>query len=127
MAVALTACSSSDDPGETAGKDSTTSSTEPVSTTEERPKAASTTAPPHAEQLTRASVGDAWPFTVDDGTLRCEAPGSVVFVSSGKSYAVNGTARTHTDYPDVDEIWADDPAGGKKNIGPMIQRGLALC
>ena len=31
-------------------------------------------------------------------------------------------------FKDIEPIWADDPETGlKKNIGPIIDRGLALC
>jgi hypothetical protein len=55
-------------------------------------------------------------------TLRCEGDAVTFDTTDGDTYAVNGTAKTTTDYPDIDPIWADDPAlaGLKKNIGPLI-------
>jgi hypothetical protein len=42
-------------------------------------------------------------------------------------YAVNGLAKGQG-FKDIEPIWADDPETGlKKNIGPIIDRGLALC
>ncbi len=47
----------------------------------------------------------------------------------GTTYAVNGTAKTHTDYPGIEAIWADDPdvEGLKIDIGPVLDAGLLLC
>lgn len=131
LAAIVGACSS--DTAKEVGTEGTTRTTAEATattTTSTRPKATTTAKPKTAEPLTRADLGDAWPFTVEAGTLRCEGGSSVVFVADGKSYAINGTARSQTDYPDVDRIWADDPRPGygpKKDIGPIIDRGLKLC
>lgn len=73
-----------------------------------------------------------WPFTVDYATLLCNkgADGErVLVVADREMYALNGTAKASKLYPPFDAIWADDPngAGLKVNIGPMIDRGVALC
>ena len=73
-----------------------------------------------------------WPFTVDSATLFCTkgADGErVTVVANREMYALNGTAKSSKLYPPFDAIWRDDPngAGLKINIGPMIDRGLALC
>ena len=82
----------------------------------------------HAERVKRSDYGDAWPLTVDSGTLRCEGAGAVVFVApDGTEYGVNGMA---SKYADIDPIWvAPDPSlpNLRKSIGPLIERGLALC
>ncbi len=81
------------------------------------------------QQVSSADFGNDWPLTVDSGVLACEGGAAVTFTApDGTTYAVNGTARTVTDYPDIDPIWADT-AGPlpKKNIGPLIDLGLALC
>lgn len=79
--------------------------------------------------ITRADFGADWPLTVDEGVLTCEGAGAVYFTGEGTRYAVNGLARTQKDAPDIDPIWADDPSveGLKKDIGPLIDRGLELC
>jgi hypothetical protein len=79
--------------------------------------------------VSRSTLGDKWPLTVDSGVLSCVDPMSVVFETSGRRYAVNGAAKTKTGLPPVDAIWADNPsvAGLKKDISPLIDRGLALC
>jgi hypothetical protein len=43
------------------------------------------------------------------------------------TYAVNGLAEGSGKYANIDSIWADAPGGLKKNIGPLIDRGLQLC
>lgn len=87
-------------------------------------------------RITRQEYGDQWPFTVDEGVLSCKKIGyvgnvelhEVLFTTNGVTYAVNGTARSNKAYADVREIWADDQysIGPKKNIGPIIDRGLSL-
>lgn len=76
--------------------------------------------------VTRSMLGDAWPLTVEEGVLRCEPPGAIIFETGGVDYGVNGLA---ADFADLDPIWAADPSGvsPKKNIGPLIERGQALC
>ena len=94
---------------------------------------ASLTGSPRREIITKAEYGDRWPLTVERGTVECVPAFSVIFHTGGVTYAVNGWAMTNTDYPDVREIWLDDPdadraaRGLKINIGPIIDRGLALC
>lgn len=84
---------------------------------------------PVGAPVSQAEFGDAWPLTIDRGTLRCEPPGAVVFqASDGSDYGVNGIALSQG-YPEIDPIWADDPDPlvPKKSIGPLLDRGLALC
>ena len=77
-------------------------------------------------QVSRADFGNDWPLTVESGVLACEGAGAVTFTTGGTTYAVNGLAQRT--YPEIDAIWADAPGPPpKKNIGPLIDRGLALC
>jgi hypothetical protein len=78
--------------------------------------------------VSRADFGDEWPLTVGSGTLSCDGD-AVTFTTGGTTYGVNGTARTLNEWPDIDPIWAKDPSGlaPKKDIGPLIDRGLDLC
>jgi hypothetical protein len=83
--------------------------------------------PSKSERVTRAQFGDEWPFTVDGGVLRRYPIGGVTFKANGTEYAVNGLAKGQG-FKDVKEIWADDPETGlRKNIGPIIDRGLELA
>ena len=81
----------------------------------------------------RSDYGEAWPLTIDRGTLRCEPPGTVVFTApDGTQYAVNGMAEGQQGLADIEPIWRDDPdppAGAdlKVSIHPLIERGLELC
>ncbi|KLO45365.1 hypothetical protein ABH37_00790 [Mycobacterium haemophilum] len=74
-----------------------------------------------------------WPLTVSEGTLACHPLGAhlgrVTFTSGGTTYWVNGTAKAAHKYADLDDIWRDNPdiPGTKINIGPLLDRGLALC
>ena len=78
-------------------------------------------------EVSRADFGKKWPLTVSSGTLSCKEPGQVFFETGGTVYTVNGMAATMTDLPEIDPLWKDAPHGLKKNIGPLIQRGLSLC
>jgi hypothetical protein len=98
------------------------------SSTPTEPTDASATQP-NPGAVGRADFGKDWPLTVESGVLSCEGAGAVYFTTGGLRYAVNGLARGIHDAPDIDPIWAKDPSGTvpKKNIGPLITRGLQLC
>ena len=66
-------------------------------------------------------------LTVDGGTLACEGAGAVTFTVGGTTYAVNGMASGNGQWPDIDPIWAKGSDTPKKDIGPLIDRGLQLC
>ena len=81
--------------------------------------------------MTQAEFGNDWPFSVPEGTLRCEGSegsGSVTFEAGGTVYGSNGTAKGKG-LPGIEPIWVADPAipGTKKSVGPIITRGLQLC
>jgi hypothetical protein len=86
-------------------------------------------------QISRADMGVRWPLTVDEGRLTCIGSGhagEVVFVApDGTNYALNGTANSQlTHVANINKIWANDPRlgpGAKKDIGPLINRGLKFC
>lgn len=109
----------------------------PTAVPTEAPTEAPTTVPTEARptgQITRADYGDAWPFTVEAGQVRCmhmRGPGSneVVFIAEGTAYAINGTAKGTKQYADVAPIWLDNPkaAGLKVSLQPILDLGLALC
>jgi hypothetical protein len=104
------------------------------------------------QEVSSADLGENWPLTVERGTLVYEEPGAVLFVYEGTTYHLNGLAkgiekRDHRGWKDIDPLWAHDPDAEplerpadwdeeeegpwedypwKRNIGPLIQRGLAL-
>lgn len=78
-------------------------------------------------EVARSDFGNAWPLTVGGGTLRCTGAGAVTFEAEGTVYEVNGLAGTQNLGADIDPIWEDAGHGLKKNIGPLINRGLKLC
>jgi hypothetical protein len=92
---------------------------------------------PNEVRITRQDFGEDWPFTVDEGILAFRATGelstgeqvgAVTFTVNGKTYGVNGIAMGHKQYADITAIWAPHPTikGARKNIGPVIDRGLRL-
>lgn len=78
--------------------------------------------------------GENWPLRVERGKLACEQ-NAVTSEADGIIYAING--RTQTENNRNGSGWANsknirryDPQGamyGLIDIGPLIQRGLALC
>ena len=87
---------------------------------------------PNETKISKQEFGNDWPFTVDEGILACKGSGGVgevVFTANGASYAVNGVAKGTKKYRPIEEVWAENPTvpGTKKNIGPIIERGLKLC
>jgi len=85
--------------------------------------------PSNERFVTAEQFGDAWPLTVESGTLRCERGIIVVFVHNGQRYAMNGTARRADGVLPTEEIWKNNPElpGTKIVITPLIQAGLELC
>ncbi|MGA1838222.1 hypothetical protein VD659_14975 [Herbiconiux sp. 11R-BC] len=87
--------------------------------------------------LVSTDFGDAWPLTTPFAVVHCEeqtVDGRVLQLVTletpdGKAFAVNGTARDHSDLPDILPIWAEDPDvdGLRVDISPVIDAGLALC
>ncbi|KGJ80407.1 hypothetical protein GY21_02855 [Cryobacterium roopkundense] len=87
--------------------------------------------------LVSIDFGDDWPLTTPYVVVRCEEKTvdgrSLQLVTldtpDGTEYAVNGTARDHTDLPDISPMWAADPDvdGLKIDISPVIDAGLGLC
>jgi hypothetical protein len=101
---------------------STTTPIEPEPEPEPKPEPE-----PEPGHISRSDMGKKWPLKVDSGELACDGSngfGAVTFTApDGTVYAVNGSASAR----DIGPIWANHPSIGKKNIGPLIERGLALC
>ncbi|WP_170981105.1 DUF2511 domain-containing protein [Mycolicibacterium sp. CR10] len=70
-----------------------------------------------------------WPLTVDEAVLKCQGDNLVTVVAGGLEYALNAAAFAQTDLPDAEEISIPNPdnSGLHLDVGPLIQRGLALC
>lgn len=81
-----------------------------------------------------------WPFTVNSGTLECRndvRSKEVIFHANGKTYSVNGAAKTNKKYSDWTEILrrrkdADpslsfDGKGLLFSSSEIIEKGLSLC
>lgn len=107
----------------TAGSDATSS---PATT------GTATTEPPDPGFISETTFSEPWPFTVEDGTVRCFPGSAVVFVTGGEIHAVNGLARGRAEnegWLEVEPIWREDPdmPGTRINIGPVIDLGLSLC
>ncbi len=109
----------------------------------------------NSRYLTEVEFGEDWPLTVATGTVRCLTDiggGAVVFDAAGRRYAVNGTAKSAAKkqgFADIRPIWAEDTSLAqrfaeetgvtveeaqsqlgpplKKNIGPILDAGLAQC
>jgi len=108
-------------------------------------QALSTAAHANDRTVSRSQFGDEWPFTVEEGTLRC-SDNEVTFSTNGVQYAVNGSAKS-AGYASMDTIWQPnteliqemaDAMGMtleeamkeftfKISVGPVIESGLELC
>lgn len=75
-------------------------------------------------EISQAEYGDQWPFAIQQGRLRCEGAGSVIFTARGKDYGVNGMAgRRYASIMPVRKSTGDPSF----DIGSIISRGLTLC
>ena len=75
-------------------------------------------------EISQAEYGDQWPFAIQQGRLRCEGTGAVIFTARGKDYGVNGMAGQR--YASITPVRKStgDPS---IDIGFIISRGLTLC
>lgn len=131
--VLLAGCGSSDSPE--AGPDTTAEGTAKKSSGVEVSHGHHSSAAKVPNSISRADMGVQWPLTVNEGRLTCIGSGhagAVVFVApDGTNYALNGTASSQLAHvTNIQKITADDPRLGpdvKKDVGPLIHRGLRLC
>lgn len=84
-------------------------------------------------EVTRAEYGDVWPFSVDQGTLRCETSAgghmrSAVFQVGETEYALNAVAEIRG-YTSVEPIWRNNPLfnGAKLDLAPLVGLALQQC
>ncbi len=85
-------------------------------------------------EIDAQQYGESWPLRVDKGKLACEQ-NSVTFEADGIIYTLNGRAQTEAQrngrgWADSKNIRRYDPQGimyGLMDVGPLIQKGLALC
>ena len=78
--------------------------------------------PPKGQlHVTRAAFGEAWPLTIEEGTLTCNQGDAIVLIAGKRRYAVNGIARSTHQGEDIRPIWRDIPLlpGTKVYIGPL--------
>ena len=78
--------------------------------------------------VSHAEFGDAWPLTVEDGTIFCDGA-SILLRTNHGLFAVNGTARGQHRWKDIKDITKPDPhtAGLLMNVQPIVDRGLKNC
>lgn len=79
-------------------------------------------------EVSKSEFGDSWPFTVEGGVVDCVDGQAAVFKVEGKTYQLNGFARSRG-YAPIDPIWKDNPdiPGTKISIGEMIRVALDRC
>ena len=88
-------------------------------------------------QVSRSLLGDAWPLTVEAGTLRAYQinPDQVVPIleisfrtESGRVYALNGIAQRQPQYGNLHEIWSADPRipDAYKSVAPLLVKAEEL-
>lgn len=78
--------------------------------------------------ISRATWGDDWPLTVEEGTLQLRTGNRVVFLANGMAYAVNGSAAAEKHfvldqprYKPISWILAEG-----QSVGGLIEVGLRL-
>lgn len=98
------------------------------------PALAQNEAPVSRADWGQAASGGPWPLTVESGVIGCDRGAYIWFRTAGRTYSVNGSARTFSDahglqWHDIRAIWRDNPAipGTKIPIAGLIQRGQTLC
>ena len=83
-------------------------------------------------EVTRQQYGEAWPFTVERGSVDCDARGNAVFHTRPPdvrgTWALTGAAQTYG-YPPIDRWWRDNPAipGTKVPLTEMIALARRQC
>lgn len=79
-------------------------------------------------EVSKEEFGEAWPFTIDSGVVDCVDGQAAIFKTGGRSYQLNGVARSRG-YAPIDPIWRDDPEipGAKVSVGNMIAIALKQC
>ena len=84
--------------------------------------------PADTREVSLSDVGSDWPLTVSSGKLKC-TNNAVTFIDGATIDALNGAANELSYAIDGAPIWAADPAGAglKKDIRPLIDRGLKVC
>jgi hypothetical protein len=84
---------------------------------------------PVGRQVTRAEFGDAWPLTIESGTLRCQGSDAVTFETGGRTYDVSGAAAIVGGGfgEPSDPIWARDANGALKDLEPLESAAESLC
>ncbi|TCM68373.1 uncharacterized protein DUF2511 [Acinetobacter calcoaceticus] len=85
-------------------------------------------APRPERPITQAEIGEEWPLLVDEGVLRCEETGKIIFRTAGKDYAVNGLAMN--DFPSILNITQNIKGSMgeyKRSLDPIIKAGAKLC
>lgn len=76
--------------------------------------------------VSRGDFGPAWPLRTTKGILRCELGREITLQSGGTTYTLNRDARRSAK-SDVTPIRADGAGGAKKDLGPLVDRGLGRC
>jgi uncharacterized protein DUF2511 len=78
--------------------------------------------------VSHAEMGDAWPLTVEDGTIICSGTAILLRTNRGL-FAVNGAARAQRKWKDIRDITKPDPqvSGLIMSVQPIIDRGLSVC
>lgn len=79
-------------------------------------------------EISKGEFGESWPFTVESGVVDCVDGQAAIFKTGGRSYQLNGFARSRG-YAPIDPIWRENPEipGTKVNIGTMINLALKQC
>jgi len=86
-------------------------------------------------QVSKADMGEKWPFTVENGLVHCFDGRELVFEANGIKYSLNGWAETFASEKgyntNLKAIWARDPKYPDLelflSIGPITDLAEAEC
>jgi hypothetical protein len=78
-------------------------------------------------RVAEGEFGAAWPLTVSQGILRCEYGSEITFQSDGTTYTLRRSTEHGENNSDIAPIWGQVPAGMKKDLTPLIEKGVTLC
>ena len=84
------------------------------------------------KDLSKSDYGQDWPFSVENGTVKCTGSEyHIIFVSGGETYALNEAAKTSGEYHDIEDIIRPDANyPGRKimmDLSAIEFEGLKLC
>ena len=79
------------------------------------------------KKVTKKKFGDQWPFTVDQGHVKCLHENRIIFHAERQTYGVNDIAKKT--FFDIEKIWRTDidTATVITYMKPIVEEGMKRC